>query len=228
MKSKFAYLALGLLLAIAIPVFAAQVSVPSSPGTNYLLQGLSTGNWSASKNLTVVGTSTLATTTTSVLNGVVVVDGVHFPRSAAGIKTAIQVCSLMAGSCSRVHLTAGNYATSTTVISIPSSISIEGDGYATFLPFGVGGGFFISGVGSTTIAYMHIDATTDTNVKPIQITDAGNVTIDHVAVTNAYKSAVFIYSTNVATPTNAVWITNSYLTGQGLQDVVGGGPLDSN
>jgi hypothetical protein len=82
------------------------------------------GNVNVTGNLAVTGTSTLATTTTSMLNGVIVVDGVSYPKTGAGIQRAIDVCHAI--SCGGVHLTAGTYVVSSP-ISVATSTILYGD-----------------------------------------------------------------------------------------------------
>ena len=136
MISKLKYLFIGLLLAVALPALAVNVSVPSSPGTNYVLQGLSTGNWAASKNLTVAGTTTLATTTTSNLNETVTVTGFPFAQTEAGVNSALAACNLLhvIGLCGGVYMAPGNYifhVTNHNIINLYDGVSLTGAGDAT-------------------------------------------------------------------------------------------------
>ncbi len=85
---------------------------------------------------TTTATSTLpvfysATSTISNLNGVLVVDGVKYAKTGAGIQQALNECA-NTSSCSKVFLTSGTHPVSTTIL-VPSSITLEGSGYDTLL-----------------------------------------------------------------------------------------------
>jgi len=72
-----------------------------------------TGGYNFDNDTTITGTSTLATTTTSNLNGVIVVDGVRFTRDGAGIQSAINFCAANGGG--KIYLPKGLYLTSSTI-----------------------------------------------------------------------------------------------------------------
>lgn len=73
----------------------------------------SSGGGFTTNNLWATGTSTLATTTTSSLNGVIVVDGVHYAQSGAGIQNALNDCAAAGGG--RVYLPTAIYSTTATI-----------------------------------------------------------------------------------------------------------------
>jgi len=74
--------------------------------------------------LSVSGTSTLSTTTISKLNNVIIVDGIHYPKTSAGIQAAINALPSTGG---KVFLPAGTYSITSTT-TIPSNVWIEGAG----------------------------------------------------------------------------------------------------
>lgn len=90
-----------------------------------------TGNATIGGTLGVTGTSTLATTTISQLNGTIVVDGVTYPQTGAGIQSAVNACSADSG-CGEVYIPAGNYTVSAS-ITLPSHIKIYGAASSTIL-----------------------------------------------------------------------------------------------
>jgi len=72
----------------------------------------------------VSGTSTLSTTTISNLNNVIIVDGIHYPKTSAGIQAAINALPSEGG---KVFLPAGTYLINSTT-TVPSNVWIEGAG----------------------------------------------------------------------------------------------------
>jgi len=74
--------------------------------------------------LSVSGTSTLSTTTISKLNNVIIVDGIHFEKTSAGIQAAINSLPSTGG---KIFLPAGTYSINSTT-TIPSNVWIEGAG----------------------------------------------------------------------------------------------------
>ena len=72
----------------------------------------------------VSGTSTLSTTTISKLNNVIIVDGIHYPKTSYGIQSAIDALPSEGG---KVFLPAGTYLIDSTT-TIPSNVWIEGAG----------------------------------------------------------------------------------------------------
>ena len=74
--------------------------------------------------LSVSGTSTLSTTTISNLNNVIIVDGIHYPKTSAGIQSAINALPSTGG---KIFLPAGTYSINSTT-TIPSNVWIEGAG----------------------------------------------------------------------------------------------------
>ena len=97
---------------------------------NFSLEGIATmlsnlsisGNTSISQNLSVSGTSTLSTTTISKLNNVIIVDGIHYPKTSTGIQNAINALPEEGG---KVFLPEGTYQVSSTIL-IPSNVTLEG------------------------------------------------------------------------------------------------------
>lgn len=81
------------------------------------------------------GTTTLATTTTSQLNGVIVVDGVHYPQTGAGIQAAINALPTTGGT---VFLPSATYIVSTPIIISSDYVSLNGAGNSTIIKATVG------------------------------------------------------------------------------------------
>lgn len=114
-----AFLGFGVTLVGAVS--GTPVTVPAAPGSNYFLTSTSTGAYIATSSildngtLRVKGTTTLATTTTSVLNGVIVVDGVRFPQTGAGIISASIFCHQLSSLCNTIYVPVGIYSTATSV-----------------------------------------------------------------------------------------------------------------
>lgn len=71
-----------------------------------------------------------ASTTASMFNETIYVDGHHYPQTGAGIQAALNDCNVL--SCGHVHMPAGTYAI-TAQISVSSNIILSGEGASTIL-----------------------------------------------------------------------------------------------
>lgn len=68
----------------------------------------------AQRNFTVIATSTFSTTTASMINGMIVVDGVHYPQTGAGIQAAINDQAARGGGV--VHLPVATYSLTAPIV----------------------------------------------------------------------------------------------------------------
>jgi hypothetical protein len=91
---------------------------------------VSTGAYVPTKDLTVAGMSTFATTTAFLLNGEIVVDGTHFAKTSTGIQQANDTCYvlnyILSGSCRDIFLRNGTYDI-TAPISLSTSTVLIGE-----------------------------------------------------------------------------------------------------
>ena len=150
------------------------------------------------------GFTTLATTTTSMLNGVIVVDGVHYPKTGAGLQLAINAAAAL-NTC--VYLPAGT-TTVTAKITVPSHTCVEGAGWSTTLTFAnsVNNYMFqnasIAG-GNTNISFrnMKIDGNYANNPTPpggdiFDMEKVDNARFENIWITNARKGFRLVTVTN--------------------------------
>jgi hypothetical protein len=73
-----------------------------------------TGTSTFAGNLSVAGSAILGTTTTSMLNGMIVVDGVKYPQTGSGIQMALNDAALAGGGV--VYLPSATYPATTTIV----------------------------------------------------------------------------------------------------------------
>ena len=78
-------------------------------------------------NFGVTGTTTLATTTTSVINGTIVVDGLKYAQTGYGINKALKVCETDPN-IGGVYMPAGTYTFTTTLVEPVSNCHLYGAG----------------------------------------------------------------------------------------------------
>ncbi|RLG89839.1 MAG: hypothetical protein DRO36_07120, partial [Candidatus Hecatellales archaeon] len=115
----------------------------------------------------VTGHTELATTTISKLNKVVVVDGIHYPQTSAGIQAAIDALPSEGG---KVFLPEGTYSIDATV-TIPSFITIEGAGASSTILY------LADGANSTVLTNSdHTNGNTNIKISNLKIdgNDANN------------------------------------------------------
>ena len=97
---------------VGIGVFASSTIGGGTGATGLTISGGAT----TTVNFRVIGNTTLATTTTSILNSIIVVDGVRYAKNGSGIQQAINDCDALGGG--QVFLPSGLYF-ATTTISFP-------------------------------------------------------------------------------------------------------------
>ena len=88
--------------------------------------GSSTATTTALGNLTAIGYVQLGTTTTAMLNGVIVVDGVNYPQTPAGAQNAINVCAAFPTTCSGVFFPNVAWPVFTSPLALKSGVDIRG------------------------------------------------------------------------------------------------------
>lgn len=93
--------------------------------------------------LTVTGNVNLGTTTANYINGVIYVNGTNYPRTIAGINSALSDCYNKTG-CYKVYLDEGIYSMGSNSIFLQNNIALQG-----------------SGVGKTIIQKQSTDTSTD-------------------------------------------------------------------
>jgi len=168
------------------------------------------------------GTTTLATTTTSVLNGVVVVDGVHYAQTGAGIQAALNYgCTQGVGG--HVHLTTGTYLV-TQSIYLPSNCILSGEASSTKLIMSTGA--YVGIVGQKNVVVRDIGTDGSSQVSgdfQILVSNASNVVLENNWIENSGGFGIFVIATGTAT-TTGVFINKNYVEGLGNNDVIGGGP----
>ncbi len=142
---KFLFLGLGLILgtiAIAYAAPAAQNFNNIQPFiTDTYNNGSSANEWLNlfTKNLNATGTTTLATTTTGVLNGTIVVGTPQYPfgdatTTANSINNAVATCASMGTTtCTVVYIPRANLLITPNIIKLKDGVSIHGDGDGTKL-----------------------------------------------------------------------------------------------
>jgi hypothetical protein len=188
-------------------------------------------NWIGRETLN--GTTTMATTTVSNLNGVIYVDGVHYAKTTAGLQQALNDCAAaFALGCSNVHLMSGTTAL-TSIVTIPSGVNLEGDGWNTIFNTTASSSYlYVNGNNKTTIRNLLIDqaniplGTLSLNFAIYDL-NASDLLIDHVRIKDAYSFGLFTNTTAISGVAQRITIQNSYLNGRGNADVIGGGSTDS-
>lgn len=130
-----------------------KLTIPRSTATSTLLDGIDVGSLAVAglaevSRLNATGTATstfaggilsrgwssFASTTISMLNGTIVVDGVHYAQNDAGVRGAIEDACASTNN-RHVHFPSGQYDISSAsgAISLCSNLMITGDGYSSFL-----------------------------------------------------------------------------------------------
>jgi hypothetical protein len=170
--------------------------------------------------ITINGTSILATTTTAVLNGVIVVTS----KTDAAVISAISRCG--SNGIGRVYIPSGFYSLSNTPV-VPSNCLVSGDGTTSILSLPSNKTILFNGVTNSGLQNVHVDCVRQVagNVC-VDVKNSSNIDIDHSLVTNAQGFGVFVHSDGISTTSN-IRITNNYMTGLGNNDLIGGGPSDS-
>lgn len=137
------------------------------------------------------------------------------------VQAALDAASAAGGG--TVHLMAGTYAFATTV-NIPSNVILQGTGYASRINLADNVQVSCSAKSNVIIRDLYIDASAHTaNDKAVYINQPTNVTVDHCWVLNCEGFAVFLDNSNNG-ETGKVRVTNCTLSGNGNNDVLGGGP----
>ena len=107
---------------------------------------------------------------------------------------------------------------------------IQGEGYGTLLQLGsdTGKTMKLQTLSHVTLRDFRIDGTNiaNNNAFGMFVDQCDDVTIDHVWVLNCNGFGIFL-STAGATERGKIRVINSYITGQGNADVLGGGPSDA-
>jgi parallel beta-helix repeat protein len=181
------------------------------------------GTTSPMSMFTLTGNGTFASTTASMINGTIHVDGVHYRKNHDGFQGALDDCEAL--NCGKVVLPAGNFDLNAST-TIPSNIIIEGVGSSTILTLGQRNPLYINVKSNVTIRNLSINAHgMVSNDKAIHITNSTDIVVDHVDII-ANGFTVFADSTGTAT-SQRIWITHNDLRGRGNADVIGGGPQNS-
>lgn len=158
--------------------------------TNSAATSTARGNLQVNKNLWVNGTSTLATTTTSVLNGVIVVDGVRYAKTGAGIQSALTANALRGGG--EVYIPKGVYIfnsdDSLSFFGAPTKLTCAGASTTILQANTVTGGIIYDYFGEDTdpnlrpnieISGCTFDVNYKSNVSAIQFGSNNNLAIHH-------------------------------------------------
>lgn len=179
---------------------------------------------------TVTGNLTLATTTTGSLNGVVTVSGFPYPQTGAGIQQALSVCN--AGGGGEVFLPTATYSI-TSPITLYSNCYITGAGWNSILSYAnAAAELAATSTTNVQISNLQIDQSsvvsgTSNNTFAIYDTNATDLTVNNVRIKNAYGYGIFSTTIPATGAANRITIENSYINGDGNNDLVGGGPSDS-
>lgn len=108
--------------------------------------------------------------------------------------------------------------------------TIIGEGYGTLFQLGSGGGKTIKlqTLSNISMRDFRIDGTSisTSNAYGMYIDKSDDITIDHVWVLNCNGFGIFL-TTSGSTEHGKIRVINSYLSGQGNADVLGGGPSDA-
>lgn len=228
-KTLFA-LTLGLTLGVTVASAATVSTFDSLITTNRNATSTFKGN------VNVTGTTTLATTTSPYINGVIVVDGVQFPRTNIGINNALALCSSYGGG--EVYAPSGVYSFAAQV-TMRSHCSLKGAGTSTI--------FFLSNEARTNLFYgvdVHnitmSDFTIDgnkynqtyapggTNANGIFLDSenatTSNILIERVTIRNMKNNAVFAGRGMLGTPTvyaavDGLIVRDSVLKDSGTTDL---------
>lgn len=159
-------------------------------------------------NVTVTGNTTLATTTTGSLNGTIVVDGVHYAQTSAGIKGAMTLCG--SNGIGNVYLPAATYTINSRITPV-SNCHIYGAGKgATILQGNVVGDwdFYYSSaiqIHNFILSDMTIDLQNGTNASGVQLDNASTTVVQNVDFRNGAAGGWFLlYGANGSSATAPV------------------------
>lgn len=131
--------------------------------------------------LTVVGTSSLDSIISGNVNGVIVVDGVRYPKTGAGIQLAVDAC--LYPNCSVVHVPTGLY-TMPSPLTLHSNMTLQGDDSTSTI--------ITSSVNSPTIKTTQVGTTTDiySNIT------LRNLNVKHDFAVGSQSHVIWIQNTN--------------------------------
>ena len=175
---------------------------------SFYVSGSSMGNTFRSD-----ATSTLATTTASVINKVVIVDGVHYSADGAGIQAAINSLPSTGG---KVFIPAGTYnMTSTTTLS--SYVTLEGAGPTSTILYLADGAddpvLYATSAEGIRITNLGIDGNDGGNTDPschgIYFNNVDYSEIDNVWVYDAEDNGIYHYSGTNSVISNNILESNT-------------------
>lgn len=198
----------GIIAAAAPTVIKQPNSILPTSNDTYDL-GTSTLEWKNvfTKNLTASGTSTLATTTTGVLNGTIYVTGFPFPKSGVGIQAAATFCGALhlLNLCSVVRLVTAEYDTSS-AISIPNGVCVVGDRYGTLVKSTTSSNVNVfqnsnqtNGNANLCIHDMMIDGGGDLKTagapSAVSIIGVNQFDVENLGITNVFADGIYMQAT---------------------------------
>lgn len=147
-------------------------------------------------NLTVVGTSTLGTTTTSVLNGIIVVNGKNYPQTSAGINQAVAQCGQ--NGIGNVYLPQGVFTMNSRVTPV-NNCHVYGAGKGVTILQGGNNSdwdFYYSSNTAPLLNFVISDLTVDlqntANAAGIQFSNSSSSEVDRVTFTNGAAGGWFL------------------------------------
>ncbi|MDP3043112.1 MAG: NosD domain-containing protein, partial [bacterium] len=168
----------------------------------------------------ITGTTTLATTTMPSWNKVIIVDGVHFPATGAGIQAAINSLPSTGG---KVFIPEGTYSVTAT-ITIPSFVWIEGAGASsTILRLAnsanktvIANSDATNGNSYIKISNLMIDGNDAGNTGAychgVYFTKVSYSEIDSAYVYDAEDYGVYLYGVSIGNGSNYNKVSNSIIT----------------
>ena len=174
------------------------------------------------------GTSTFAGAVSAPkLNADVYVDGTIFPRTNAGIQSAINyVCAYGGGT---VVLGPATYLITTPILPC-SNMTLTGYGSSTILrPQSNISTIFFESKSNVTISNLMIDgqdSTNNVNASGIRVKNSSRIRVEDNIIVNQTAFGVFVEASGVST-SSTIWINNNVFEGEGTNDVIGGGPQNS-
>lgn len=144
-----------------------------------------------------------------------------------GTNDAVQIqAALTAATGGRLLVHPGIYTVNSN-LSIPNNTAVYGMGYGTLLNVNAGVAIKFNGVTRSSLHDLRIDGSTQAvNGLALQINNSSDITLDHVWVLNCVGFAVFIGNSD-SQEDGKIRIINSYLSGKGNNDVLGGGPANA-
>jgi len=165
--------------------------------------------------LSVSGTSTLSTTTISKLNNVIIVDGIHYEKTSAGIQAAINALPSTGG---KIFLPAGTYSINSTT-TIPSNVWIEGAGASStilYLQNNSNCTVFTNsdhtnGNSNIKISNLKIDGNKDNNTGTchgIWFYNVSNSKIENTYIYNVEDYGIYVYNSSATNYDNNVISNN--------------------